>query len=300
MLYGLSRLYYQSTGGFSLQNIRSDYSFDSRWETRSLTDKEQQVTESVLAQKFSYLGKGCQSYVFGSEDGNYVIKFFKYQRMRPKKWVEYFTFIPVVNDLYLKKTEKKRKKREGVFASWRIAFDHLSDETGITYVHLNKTDHLNKSLSIIDKAGYEHSIWIDDYEFMIQKQAKMLCDVIDELMDAEHIDQADSMLVTMVDTILSEYYRGFADNDHALMQNTGVFHGKPIHIDVGQFVSEEIVKNPEFHMQELYTKTYKFRLWLREMHPDLCDQFDSYLQNVMGDQFLTMQPLWRDHIEIFQ
>ncbi len=300
ILYGMSRLYYQSTGGFSIQNIQSDYTYDPSWETRPLKDSEKQLIDSILSQKFTYLGKGCQSYVFSSDDGDYVIKFFKYQRMRPPRWVEYFTFIPPVKNYYLKKVEKKRIKREGVYDSWRIAFDYLSDETGITYVHLNSTDDLQRLFSMVDKAGYEHQIWIDDYEFMIQKRAKMLCDEIDELMVEGYIDQAQEMLASLVDTILDEYHRGFADNDHALMQNTGVFKGKPIHIDVGQFVSEEIVKDPSFHMQELYTKTYKFRLWLREMYPELCDNFEEYLEEVIGEDFQTMQPLWRDHIEIFQ
>lgn len=300
ILYGLSLLYYRSTGGFALANIQSDYSYDSRWDTRTLNDFEQKLVTEALSQKFTYIGKGCQSYVFASEDGDYVIKFFKYQRMRVPQWIALFTFIPWVRDYYQHKLESKKTKREGVFESWRIAFDHLAAETGINYVHLNKTNHLSKSLSLIDKAGYEHSIWIDDYEFMIQKRAKMLCKEIDELMDKGSIDQAQKMLVTLVDIILGEYYRGFADNDHALMQNTGVFKGKPIHIDVGQFVAEETVKEPVFYKQELYTKTYKFRLWLRKRYPDLCDRFESYLQEVIGDEFQTMKPLWRDRIEIFQ
>ncbi|MEM1282586.1 MAG: hypothetical protein AAGG81_03450 [Chlamydiota bacterium] len=299
-LYGMSRLYYQSTGGFSIQNISSDYSYNPAWETNSLKDSEKEYVDSILSQKFVYLGKGCQSYVFTSGDGDYVIKFFKYQRFRTAKWVEFFTFIPWVDDYYLKKVQKKRVKLEGVFSSWCIAFDHLSDETGVVYVHLNKTDHLQKSVSIIDKAGYEHKIWIDDFEFMIQKRAKMLCDEIDELMAEGGIDQAQKMLVSLVDTILDEYHRGYADNDHALMQNTGIIEGKPVHIDVGQFVSEEIVKNPNFHMQELYTKTYKFRIWLRDTYPELCDRFEEYLQDVIGNDFVEMKPLWRDRIEIFQ
>lgn len=300
MLYGLSILYFRSTGGFALSNIQSDYPNDPRWETHPLENSESELIASILSQKFSYLGKGCQCYAFASADGDYVIKFFKYQRMRPQKWISFFTFIPFVDSYYQQKIVSKRLKREGVFQSWRIAFDFLSEATGISYVHLNKTNHLAKTLSLIDKAGYEHKLWIDDYEFMLQKRAKMLCTEIDELMGKGSISEAENILTSLVEKILAGYRRGLADNDHALMQNTGVFKGQPIHIDVGQFVLEEEVKAPAFYKQELYTKTYKFRLWLRKRHPELCDRFDCYLQETLGEEFLTMKPLWRKRMEIFQ
>ena len=60
--------------------------------------------------------------------------------------------------------------------------------------------------------------------------------------------------------LVSEYRRGFADNDHATVQNTGVLDGRPIHIDVGQFVRNERVKEPRLFHQELFNKTWKFQL----------------------------------------
>src|SRR5437868_4094151 len=78
-LYGGGRLYFYLTDGFAIENITSQYPYDVKRETRSITQAEQQQIHSILSQKFSYLGKGCQSYVFVSEDDNYVLKFFKYQ-----------------------------------------------------------------------------------------------------------------------------------------------------------------------------------------------------------------------------
>jgi len=300
ILYGFSRLYYWTTDGFAIMHISSDYKFDERWVTRPLTLDEKDTVEVALSQQFSYLGKGCQSYVFLSQDGQYVIKFFKYQRLRDKEWMESYSFIPFVDTYRTQKNEKKRRKREGVFSSWKLAFDKLSKETGAVYVHLNKTNDLHGNLTIHDKVGNTYSLKIDNYEFMIQKCATMLCDEIDSFMERGEQKKAGIILESLVERVLSEYHRGLADNDHALIQNTGVCQGEPIHVDIGQFVEEEIVKDPAFHMQELYTKTYKFRLWLRSKHPTLCDEFDNYLRHVIGDDFSTMKPLWRERIEIFQ
>jgi hypothetical protein len=97
-----------------------------------------------------------------------------------------------------------------------------------------------------------------------------------------------------LDLILSEYQRGLADNDHALMQNTGVAQGKPVHIDVGQFVMNEQVKDPAVHLQELFTKTYKFKLWLREAYPDLFFFLEDRLKNIIGPAYENMRPKFRE------
>lgn len=300
VFYLFSELYYRTTDGFALKHIRSNFSFNDRWQTRILSDEEKTLSNQILSQKFSYLGKGCQSYVFESEDGRYVLKFFKYQRLKEREWLKNFSFIPFVDAYQLKKNRRKCAKREGVFNSWKLAFDHLSQETGVLFVHLNKSDHLKRTVHIVDKVGVSYFLWIDDYEFMIQKKVRMLCDEIDDSMKNKNVDYANSLLKTLVSRVISEYSRGFADNDHALMQNTGVFEGEPIHVDVGQFVQNDQVKDPSFYMQELYTKTYKFRVWLREKHPYLCDVFEEHLESVIGDNFSKMKPLWRDQIEIFQ
>lgn len=93
--------------------------------------------------------------------------------------------------------------------------------------------------------------------------------------------------------IHSEYRRGLADNDHALMQNTGVSQGNPVHIDVGQFVFNEEVKKSAVSHQELFTKTYKFKLWLRENYPELGEYLEQQLLLDLGPSYKTMQPKWR-------
>lgn len=69
--------------------------------------------------------------------------------------------------------------------------------------------------------------------------------------------------------------------------------GKPIHIDVGQFVLNDSVKEPAIFHQEIFTKTYKFKAWLRENYPDLGDYLEQELRQIIGDDYSTMQPRWR-------
>lgn len=293
-LYGVGRLYYGITGGFLESNISSDFSFQPHWEVRSLLPEEQREYIQAIEQSYTYLGKGCQSYVFASEDGRYVIKFFKYQRYRLQPWLAYFPPLPAIIKYREEKRAKKCNKLDGFVQSWKLAFEQLKDETGLVFVHLNKTDHLNKTVTLYDKIGLRHTVDLDKMEFCIQRRATMLCETLLELKDKGDFLEAQRIVHRFLTMVLSEYARGLADNDHALMQNTGVAQGIPVHIDVGQFVQNEAVKNPEVFHQELFTKTYKFKLWLQEHYPELATYLEEQLHQIIGPSVVAMQPKWRN------
>lgn len=295
-VYGGVRLYYSITDGFREANIVSEFAYNEKWELHPQLGEQKALVDSILAQKFTYLGKGCQSYVFQSEDGKYVLKFVKYQRFRPQAWLDYFAAIPFLNDYRLSKIQKKEKKLDMLFTSWKIAYEHLQSETGLVFVHLNKSKGvLSKTLLIYDKLGIEHRLDADQMEFLIQKRASMLCSSIEKLMAEHQAEQAKQLLSRLLALVLSEYERGIADNDHALMQNTGVLNGAPIHIDAGQFVFNAEMKSPDIFHQELFSKTFKFRKWLAKRFPELANYLDDLLYDIMGEKLYHLQPQVKNH-----
>ncbi|NGX43364.1 MAG: hypothetical protein K940chlam7_01660 [Chlamydiae bacterium] len=288
VLFGVGRLGFWVTEGFHEGNITSDFTYDLRWDTRPLSNGEKSLVNEILSQEFTYLGKGCQSYVFLSKDNKYVLKFFKYQRFRPKFYLKWFSSIPAVENLRQAKIVKKQRKLEGVYSGWKIAFDDLQTETGVLYVHLNKTENQLPVLTFYDKLGITHQLEMDRMEFLIQRTATMLCPELDTMMAKGETDKAKELLTQLLQMVLSEYHRGFADNDHALMQNTGVLDRKPIHVDVGQFVKDDAMRDPENYHQELFNKTYKFRIWLKK-YPELLSHLDQELHREMGDKFYQLK-----------
>lgn len=290
IMYGAGRLYYAVTAGFAISNITSDFSYNEKWATTPLSTSEREQLKQILAQKFKYLGKGCQSYVFASEDGKYVLKFVKYQRFRPQRWLDYFEPIPIVNRYRLAKIEKKQKKLDMLFTSWKTAYEHLKPETGLVYVHLNKSNDLQQMLTLNDKMGFEHQINMDDMEFLLQKRADMLCPTVTRFVQNGQVADAKELIDNLLSMILSEYSRGLADNDHALMQNTGAMGKIPVHIDVGQFVIKPEISNPDVYKQELFSKTYKFRMWLDKHHPELAVYLNEKLLDIIGPEFHTLVP----------
>lgn len=289
-LYGAGRLYYALTDGFILSNIEAELAYQPQWEMNPLVSSAKQEVQKALAQPFSYLGKGCQSYVFASSDGKYVVKFFKYQRFRPQSWIDLFAFIPSIKDYQKKKAIEKKEKLDKVFSSWKIASEHLLDESGVVYVHLNPSNEWPHLLVIRDKVGIEHEVNLDRTPFMLQRRAVMLCKALDELVAQGHDDQAKLLIDRLLVMLLLEYTRGYADNDHALMQNTGVLDNFPIHIDVGQFVKNPSVRTPKVYQQELYDKTYKFQRWLEQRHLELADHLKARLVAMMGPDYFYKLP----------
>ncbi|CCB87227.1 putative uncharacterized protein [Parachlamydia acanthamoebae UV-7] len=287
--YGAGRLYYYFTDGFSLGNIVTEFSYDPRWNMHALDGEEQETLDRILNQSFHYLGKGCQSYVFESEDKEFVIKFFKYQRYRPKPWLEWFSFIPFIDEIRQQKIEKKQTKLERVYASWKLSFDHLQNEGGLIYAHLNDNHDLKRSMILYDKIGTKHSVNLDGMQFLIQRKANMICTELDSLMAQGKIEESKQLLSDLTEMILFEHERGFVDEDHALMQNTAVLNGKPIHVDVGLFSQREDVKNIVTSHDELFKKTFKFRVWLQKQHPELASYLDQKLYAVIGEPFLSME-----------
>jgi hypothetical protein len=289
-IYVAGRLYFAITGGFTEGNINSNLSYDPRWQVHTPSPSEVAAIDQALDQPFDYLSKGCQSYVFLSRDGNYVIKFFKYQRFRPQTWFQPFTFIPSVKRYQQRKAIERKDKLDRVFRSCTIAYEHLPNEAGLVFLHLNKTPDWTKTLTIYDKMHLKHVLQLGDMEFIVQRRATLLAPAVNALVANGKVDEAETLIDRLFVMLLLEYARGYADNDHALMQNTGVLDGYPIHIDIGQFVYNEIVTSSDVYYQEMYDKLYLFYVWLKKHHPDLAFHLKTRLVMLMGPEYYYKAP----------
>lgn len=288
-VYGLRVIYYELTAGFNISNITSHLSYNPHWNIDPPQSEQFAEIQSALNQEYSYLGKGCQSYVFESHDGNYVIKFIKFQRFRPQPWIYIFSFLPGVTGFQERKAIEKGEKLDKLFRSWKLSYLYLKEETGVMFVHLNKSQNVGLPiLSIRDKMGVKHDIDLNHMEFLLQRKATMLQSAIDQQMAQGQQSQAMSLLDKLMAMLLGEYERGFADNDHALLQNTGVLYGRPIHIDAGQFIRNDVVKDPNVYKQEIYDKTYKLRVWLDAAYPELSYHLKARLIALLGMDYYYM------------
>ncbi len=288
-LYGLGRVYYRVTDGFLVQNILISKEPNPKFDVLVSSETLHKV-KTILDSPFYYLGKGCQSYVFEDSSKEYVVKFFKYQRYRAKTFLANFDFIPWVKEYRIERDRYKKNKLENVYLSWKAALELAPDETGVVYVHLNKTHDFDKPIILYDKVGLKFEVDPNEVEFLIQKKATMIGPYLEGLIAENKIDQAKAFLQRMIARTLAEFSRGISDNDYALLQNTGVSNDNAVHIDVGQIIYNPSVMDRSVYGKELFNKTYKFRTWLRGVSAELADSFDLMLIEVIGPEFYTMPP----------
>lgn len=286
--WAIGRLYYTVTDGFALNNIVYDLPFEVRREVKPLNSEKEKQLSKILDQPYSYYSKGCQSYVFLSADGEYVLKFFKYQRYRPQEWLEYFSWLAPVERYRLRRLAHKKKKLDKLFNGWKVAYEDLPEETGLVYVQLSRQGSSNQVLTFSDKMGFTHQVNLNEVQFLVQHKADMLCPTIEGYLAIGDRQAAQQLIHATIDLFLSEYERGYVDFDPAIMQNTGVLDGKPIHVDVGQITQTERIFKPEVWKQDLFNKTYKFRLWLMDIDQQLAEDLEVRLKQIIGPKFETM------------
>lgn len=268
----------RQTDGFSIARIHSDLSYNPAWETAALKLEEQQELDCALAQKFYYLGCGGQCFAFGSEDGRYVIKFFKHRIRKPYSYFLKASLVGPLEKARQRKLSKALFKLKRDFTSYKIAFDELREETGIIYLHLNKTAALSRSVLIVDKLGIEHRIPLDDIEFVVQRQAELVYTRIANLMASGDRQAARQTFHALLEVIVNRCQKGVFDEDPRLHRNFGFVGDTPIFIDVGRFVRDPSRKDPAVYKADLRAITKRFRSDLEESHPELVCILDEELQ----------------------
>jgi hypothetical protein len=276
--YAAYQLSITTANKFILSEVQDDRPYDPLFDTRALTKEEEKEVDKALSQNYTYFGCGGQAYVFFSEDGKYALKFFKQRHFREPTHLNYIPFIKNYRD---KKFAKRRKKIEVEYGSYKLGFEQLPEETALVYVHLNKTSHLNKSITYIDKVKMEHKIDLDKTDFILQKRAELVHDKIDRQIAAGNLEGARHTISSIVDLIVTRCKKGYLDKDPNIATNCGILGDKAIKIDVGRFAVDPCMKKSLFYKPELYYLVRPFRKWLNEKHPELVAHLDDEVFQVI-------------------
>ena len=266
----------KQTDRFTVQAIRSHRPYHSEWEGRPHSVDEAKEVSEALDLKYTYYGRGGQSFIFFSEGEKYVLKFFKQTVFSTPFYLDYLP--PFFNRYKVRKRWKKADKLQRDFTSYRYAFDELQDLTGVLYVHLNPTEHLQKKAILVDKLHIEYPINLDEYNFVLQRKARFVYDRINEYMAEEQIEDAHNAISQIMQLIVERSKRGFHDRDPNVRTNCGFIGDKAIKIDVGRFVESQSIKLRENYARELVRITIPFKKWIQQNHPSLILFFEDELK----------------------
>lgn len=261
---------------FNIDMITSHLENSPSWDVRSLSFDESQELNNALSQELIYLGKGKQCFAFRTLDDKYVLKLIKTKRLEIATWLKMLSWAPFFKDYYAKQSKRKTRRIHDLFTSYKIAFDDLKEETGLIYLHLNKTDSLNKIVKLTDKIGRQYLINLDDHKFCIQKKAKLVDLSIKERMALGDLNGAKYLIDQLLSLIVKRHQMGIIDYDPFLEHNSGFIGTQAIHIDIGRFSKNEIVKMPENSQQILKEMTRELRdKWLHLSYPELASYLDE-------------------------
>ncbi len=256
---------------FTVEEISSEISYHSEWETPTLTSEGMQEVKQALGQAYRYLGSGGQCVNFVSADDKYVIKFFKQKKFAVPDGVFWFK---------QKKQKRRDERRDKVFSAFQLCFQLVPEETGLLYLHLNPTDHLKTILTLSDDQGKSYVINLDELQFVLQRKVELASHVLAhrDLPEAKHaLDQLLNMYVKF-------YQKGIRNRDPNFRSNCGFLGTKALLIDVGRVVYSEEIKQPENYKQELLEMTPHFRKYLSHNHPALLEYFDTVIAKIIHSE----------------
>ena len=253
---------------FNPKLIESHFPPRKEWEVKVSSDRER-FFYTVCQQTLRWLGRGMQAVVFETQDEKYVVKFFQLGRLREDEDRGF------AKNLFSKETKEKRQERlvhrEEIFSSSKMCFEELQEETGIVYVHLNRTKDKIHSIKLIDRYGQSHHIRGDDSSFVVQKKAKYLIPTINGLMDQGRVDEAKVRVNQVFDLLLALAKKGFVDGDDALIRNNniGLADDRAIYIDTGH-----LFRTPHLDVAERMRYEFQVRLdplekWLNVAYPEI-------------------------------
>lgn len=267
VIAGAWRWYVVASGDFRIANITHEMPYRSEWAAPPLNVLDKQKIQKILDQEFRFLGKGSQSYAFASEDGQYVLKFFKFKHLRPSLLDRMILPVPPFDTWRKERFAEKQKNLERVFNGYRLSFDALKTESGLVYIHLNQTKDLKKKVRIQDKLGMWWKIDLDPTIFVIQKRAETTKSVMRKLIEEGKITEAKSRLKSALGMYTMIHRKGIFNGDRAILTNTGFIGDLAIHVDVGKFAKDARFYDYSTSAAERQRLLDRARKWIHKEYP---------------------------------
>lgn len=284
ILYSIMRVYFYTTDDFRLSNITEEMPYQKNWDFPALAQSEELQLQRILNQEFAYIGKGAQSYAFASDDGRYVIKFFKFKHLRPSLFQDMLPSVGFIKAYKEKQSARKQRKLWGVFQGYKLAYDLHKMESGLIFVQLNTSDNPDREVVVRDKMGFRRTINLRHIPFIVQNKGQTLRVVLNDLLKKGDIAAARDRIDSIFDLYASEYRKGIYDHDHGVMYNTGFVGNLPIHLDVGKMLKEDSMRHKEFAIKDMTLVAAKMNEWLMHSFPQYSDELVSYINKKL-DQF---------------
>ncbi len=172
---------------------------------------------STLDQPFFSWGRGSQSEVFLSRDGEWVIKIPRNKKCRP---------------YLLGRFRKNSRGQRGCLESYLTAARELADETAVLYVHRGEPFAMPNQFGLYDRLGRKMVLEPTYFSFALQKRKPLLS----EKLEAANLEEAKKILSSLLNLIEAERQKGWVCSDYAFTLNFGYEDCRAFRIDIGSYL----------------------------------------------------------------
>ncbi len=268
------------TKGFRYYHLISNLPNEPLWEVPPLSDDEMANINHLLEQPFTLIGSGGWCHAFLGQDQKTVIKFFKHSHLYPQN---------ILNDFSLKKLLLRSPPDNYLpyyfhpfnFTSCVLMYTKFKKQSGIQYIHINKTEGIHPIATLYDNIGIRYTIDLNKTEFIVQHRAELIFSHIQKLVKQKNIAGAKEAINSMLECILTIYKHGIRDTDQALRGNFGYVGDHPVTIDLSSWVPDETMKMPGNYKKEIVVKTRRLSRWLNKYHPELYNHLEDRLSEII-------------------
>lgn len=276
-LYGLGRLYFYATDGFSPSAFTAPLVYDTALSIEPLPMDKRVEIQEILNQPFRYFAKGTQSYVLISEDGKYVLKFFKQKHLKPPILAQIGTYLPLASKHANRIIEQRKEKQARLLHACKLGYDCMVNDSGIVYLHFNPTNYLQDKLIIYDKIGTIHTINPNEVGFYLQLKGTPLRKYFIQFRNSEDLEGAKKALSELFHYLVDRSHRGILDRDPNFGNNLGFFGDRPGNLDVGAVELDVLIKNPVEYKRRIVDHMSSFHRWLMFEYPELVSSYEREL-----------------------
>ncbi len=268
------KFHYFTTDGFRLQKIV----FSTPAKNNSADHQYSDNFNEIIDQKFHYLGKGRQVYVFVSDDNQYVIKFARDNKYKYPLWARCFSFFNILSLNQMKVLEEKKERLNRALESYKIAYDELKDDTQLIFANLDKKKKINKNIVLYDKAKRKFKINLNEAIFCVQKKAIPIKEYLSDLLMQKDIEEAKYVINGVIENVISRMNKNILNRDFSnILTNYGYDNNKFFEMDVGSFYKEKYDLSVDRINSELDGFTFPLRMFLVNNYSDLVEYFDNVL-----------------------
>ncbi len=193
--------------------------------------------EKFLQTPLSFIGMGSQCVAFSAKNTPYVLKLCKANRYQIPSFLEQPPLSFFLKDYVERKKRRKKEKQEADYASYIHAYSKTPKQSGIVFLHLEKTNTPGVVIQLKDPLGISHYLERNDLIFYIQKKARPLKEHLIKLLQEQKTAQIKTFFYELLAMVIENTKSGVLLKDINPKKNIGVSEeGLPVWIDPGRII----------------------------------------------------------------